>query len=85
VRTQNMQIGVAVKVFDMSATVDLGIAHVPFPVEVGDGLAVEGYPWPLEIVDVIATPVGARVTALVKVRPAPSGDETSHSAARQPS
>jgi hypothetical protein len=67
-----MQLGVPVRVFDAATTDDLGIVHVPPPVEVGDRLSVEDHPLPLEVVDVISTPVGAKVAALVKVRPTAS-------------
>jgi hypothetical protein len=55
-------------VHDVTAD-DLGVALVPWPVELGDEIAVEGNPWPLEVVDLVWTPPGARVAAIVKVRP----------------
>jgi hypothetical protein len=49
---------------------DLGVALVPLPVEIGDELALPDHPWPLEIVTVVPASVGAKVAALVEVRPA---------------
>jgi hypothetical protein len=60
---------VAVRVHSVTAD-DLGVALVPWPVELGDEIAVDGHPWPLEVVDLVWAPPGARVAALVKVRPA---------------
>jgi hypothetical protein len=39
-------------------------------VELGDEIAVEAHPWPLEVIDLVWAPPGARVAALVQVRPA---------------
>ena len=62
--------GVAVRVFHDATADDLGVALVPWPVELGDEIAVDGHPWPLEVVDIVWAPAGAKVAAIVKVRPA---------------
>jgi hypothetical protein len=64
-----VQIGVPVRGHDEEGE-DLGIAHVLLPIELGDEIAVEGHAWPVEIVDLAWAPAGARVAAIVKVRPA---------------
>jgi hypothetical protein len=60
----------AVRVFHDVTADDLGVALVPWPVELGDEIAVEGHRWPLEVVGLVWAPPGARVAAIVKVRPA---------------
>jgi hypothetical protein len=60
---------VSVRVYDTTGD-DLGVALVPMPVEPGDELALADYGLPFEIVAVVPAPVGAKVAALVKVRPA---------------
>jgi hypothetical protein len=57
---------VAVRVFHDVTADDLGVA----PVELGDEIAVDGHPWPLEVVDLVWAPAGAKVAAIVNVRPA---------------
>jgi hypothetical protein len=64
-----MDAWVTVRVHDSTGD-DLGVALVPMPVEPGDELALVDYVWPFEIVAVVPAPVGAKVAALVKVRPA---------------
>jgi len=61
---------VAVRVFHHVTVDDLGVALVPCPVELGDEIAVEEHPWPFEVVDLVWAPSGARVAAIVNVRPA---------------
>jgi hypothetical protein len=68
--SKRIQLGVPVKLFDAATVEELGVVHAPLPVEVGDTLALDDHPWPLEVVDVIPTRGGARVAALVMVRPA---------------
>jgi hypothetical protein len=46
------------------------VSLVPWPVEIGDEVTVEAHPWPVEVVDLVWAPAGAKVAALVKVRPA---------------
>jgi hypothetical protein len=60
---------VAVRVHDLAGD-DLCVALVPWPLELGDEIAVEGHPWPLEVVDIVWAPAGAKVAAIVQVRPA---------------
>lgn len=61
---------VAVRVHHNVTADDLGVALVRWPIELGDEIAVDEHPWPLEVVDLVWAPAGARVAAIVKVRPA---------------
>jgi len=64
-----MNAWVTVRVFGTTGD-DLGVALVPLPVELGDELTLPDHPWPFEIVALVEAPVGAKVAALVEVRPA---------------
>jgi hypothetical protein len=65
----DMDAWVTVRVHDTTGD-DLGVALVPLPVEPGDELGLPDHPWPFEIVAVAPAPVGAKVAAMVDVRPA---------------
>lgn len=60
---------VAVRVHDFTGD-NLGMAVVPWPIEAWRRDHRPGIPCPVEIVDVVWAPAGARVAAIVKVRPA---------------
>ena len=45
------------------------MALVPTPFELGDEITVEAHPWPLEIVNLVWAPPGAKIAAMVEVRP----------------
>lgn len=42
---------------------------VPLPIELGDEITVEAHPWPPEVVNLVWTPPGAKIAAIVEVRP----------------